>query len=116
MNLMHDTISAEHRFCNKTAVLQIHKILLILTVVGKLRIGRQCKGTRFITRIGYFQSPYFIFRTNRDVIIRFRMNSGIVRQNLCIPLSMTHFIPIGFQVFPDRLPGCGPVIPGFIIP
>ena len=116
MQQLHDPVSLKPGACNKTAVLQIYLILLIIIMIREFSITGK-RQTAFIFRTIYCRNaPDLIGFSFRHIITCFGEYMMIFRLKHRISHTMTATAFIILLILSNRFPGSGPKIPILIIP
>ena len=115
MNTLYHAVLPEKGAGDVSGILQIHKILLIIAVIGKLSIAGDRQLSFPFGSIAHTYMPYLPVTTHRHIPHRIRTDPAIGRTHTGISQPVPAFAGIFLQRFPHRLPGCRPEVPVRIV-
>ena len=111
-----DVVFFKHCAGDELRILQIHLILFIVAVVGKLRIARHCQFPRNTGVVPYCQRPYLMGLAQRHIVERLRGNACILCPHFRVRCPMSALAVVLSQIFAHRLPRSRPVVFGHVVP
>ena len=116
VNLLADPVFVEQGSGDKLGVLQVHLVLLIIAVAGKLRVAREGQRPGAVRVVAHRQPPDLVGPAQGHIISRLAVDAAIIRRHDRVAHSVAALAFVRIQVLSHRLPGGGPEVPRLVVP
>ena len=114
--MLKDLIALKGGAADEQGVLQVHLILLVVALVGKLHESESGELSGGGAGVGHLCGPDFVGGILGHIIGHLGGDPRILRTHDGISGAVTDSGLVGIQGLAHGLPGGGPVIPGLIVP